>query len=146
MKRVLVFNYFAGVMDRGIPAYAQDIATCMRRLGVDVIELRCPRLLRPAPRMLQNLIFVFFEQVVAPVMRLLRRCSLTVYPYNSAGVVDAALGRSVLVIHDLIPNRRSNAQLSSKYIRITQTIHRMLSRQICSASSHTLAQLHRIPA
>jgi glycosyltransferase involved in cell wall biosynthesis len=146
MKRVLVFNYFAGVMDRGIPAYAQDIATCMRRLGMDVIELRCPRLLRRAPRMFQNLMFVFFEQVVAPSMRLLRGCSLTVYPYNSAGIIDAALGRSVLVIHDLIPNRRGNLQLSSKYIRVTQTIHRMLARQICSASSHTLAQLHRLPA
>lgn len=146
MKRVLVFNYFAGVMDRGIPAYAQDIATCMRRLEIEVIELRCPRLLRWAPRMLQNLLFVLFEQVVAPAMRLLWRCSLTVYPYNSAGVIDAALGRSVLVIHDLIPNHRRNTRLASRYIRVTQAVHRMLSRPVCSASSYTLAQLHRLPA
>lgn len=146
MKRVLVFNYFAGVMDRGIPAYAQDIATCMRRLEMEIIELRCPSWLRRAPRVLQNVMFVFFEQVVAPAMRLLRRCSLTIYPYNSAGVVDAALGRSVLVIHDLIPNRRSNTRLASRYIRVTQAVHRMLSRPICSASSYTLAQLQRLSA
>jgi len=146
MKRVLVFNFFAGVMDRGIPAYTQDIVTCMRRLGMDVVELRCPSLLRPVPRTLHNLMFVFFEQVVAPIVRLLRRCSLTVYPYNSAGIVDAALGKSVLVIHDLIPNHRRNTQLSARYIRLTQAVHRSLSRQICSASSYTLTQLHRIPA
>lgn len=146
MKRVLVFNYFAGVMDRGIPVYAQDIATCMRRLGFEVIELRCPRLLRRAPCVLLNLMFVFFEQIVAPVTRLLRQCSLTVYPYNSAGVIDAVLGRSVLVIHDLIPNHRSNTRLAARYIRFTQAVHRRLGRPICSASSHTLAQLHRLPA
>lgn len=146
MKRVLVFNYFAGVMDRGIPVYAHDIATCMRLLGMEVIELRCPGLLRRAPRMLQNLMFVLFEQLIAPAVRLLRRCSLTVYPYNSAGVIDAVLGRSVLVIHDLIPNHRSDTRLAARYIRATQAVHRMLSRQVCSASAYTLAQLHRLPA
>lgn len=146
MKRVLVFNYFGGVMDRGIPTYAQDIVTCMRRLEMEVIELRCPRLLMRVPRMFQNLLFVFFEQVVAPAMRLLRRCSVTVYPYNSAGVIDAALGRSVLVIHDLIANRRNNTRLAARYIRATQAVHRMLARAICSASSHTLEHLRRLPA
>lgn len=146
MKRVLIFNFFGGVMDRGIPVYAQDITTCIRRLGMEAIELRCPRSLQRAPRVLQNLMFVFFEQVVAPSMRLLRRCSLTVYPYNSAGVIDAALGRSVLVIHDLISNHRGNTRLAARYIRATQAVHRMLSRPVCSASSHTLAQLHRLPA
>lgn len=146
MKRVLVFNYFAGVMDRGIPAYALDIATCMRLVGLEVVELRCPRLLRRAPRALQNLLFVLFEQLIAPAMRLLRGCSLTIYPYNSAGVVDAALGRSVLIIHDLMPNHRSNTRLAARYIRISQAVHRMLSRPICSASSYTLAQLRRLPA
>lgn len=145
MKRVLIFNYFGGVMDRGIPAYAQDIVTCMRRLKIEVVELRCPGLLRRAPRALQNLLFVFFEQVVAPITRLLCRCSLTVYPYNSAGVIDAALGRSVLVIHDLIPNHRGNTRLAARYIRVTQAVHRMLARPVCSASPHTLTQLQRLP-
>lgn len=146
MKRILVFNYFGGVMDRGIPTYAQDIVACLRRLDAEVIELRCPRLLRRAPRILRNLMFVFFEQVVAPAMRLLRRCSLTVYPYNSAGVIDAALGRSVLVIHDLMPNHRANTGLAARYIRFTQAVHRMLARPVCSASPYTLAQLRRLQA
>jgi Glycosyl transferases group 1 len=146
MNRILVFNFFAGVMDRGIPLYARDIATCMRRVGLDVIELRCPRMLRRAPRPLRNLFFALFEQIVAPAVRLLRGCYSTIYPYNSAGVIDAMLGRSVLVVHDLIPNHRSDVRLAARYIRITQAVHRLLSRPICAASAHTLAELRRLPA
>ena len=146
MKRVLVFNFFSGVMDRGIPVYAQDIAECMRRIGYEPLELRCPRWLRSLPRTLRNSMFVLFEQLVAPSMRALRGCELTVYPYNSAGVIDAALGRSVIVIHDLIGNGRANKGLAARYIRYTQAVHRRLSRPVCAASAHTLAHLQRLPA
>jgi hypothetical protein len=146
MPRVLVFNFFGGVMDRGIPLYVQDIATCMRRLGIDVVELRCPRWLQWAPRPILNALFVLFEQIVAPLVRVLRGCSRSIYPYNSAGVIDALLGRSALVIHDLIPNHRRDTRLAARYIRVTQTVHRLLGRPICAASSHTLSQLRRLPA
>jgi hypothetical protein len=144
--RVLIFNFFGGVMDRGIPIYVQDIATCMRQIGIEAVELRCPRWLQRAPRALLNVLFVLFEQIVAPIMRLVRRCSWSVYPYNSAGVLDALLGRSVLVIHDLIPNHRSDTRFAARYIRATQAVHRLMRRSICAASSHTLSQLRRLPA
>jgi glycosyltransferase involved in cell wall biosynthesis len=146
VRRVLIFNFFGGVMDRGIPLYAHGIATCMQRLGIEAIELRCPRWLQGAPRAVRNSAFVLFEQLIAPLMRVLRGCSWTVYPYNSAGMFDALLGRSVLVVHDLIPNHRSDVKLAARYIRLTQTIHRRLSRPVCAASPHTLAQLRRLPA
>ena len=146
MNHVLVFNFFGGVMDRGIPLYSQDIAECMRRVGLEPIELRCPRSLRRLPRALLNPLFVLFEQLVAPLVRELRGCSLTVYPYNSAGIIDAALGRSVVVIHDLISNGRSNGALAARYIRCTQAVHRAFARPVCAASEHTLAQLRRLPA
>lgn len=146
MKRVLIFNFFGGVMDRGIPLYAHDIAECMRRVGLEPVELRCPRLLRSAPRYVRNALFVAFEQLVAPTLRILRRCSLTVYPYNSAGVLDALLGRSVVVMHDLIGNGRDNGTLAGKYIRYTQSVHRRLARPFCAASVNTLRHLRRLPA
>ena len=146
MKRILVFNFFGGVMDRGIPLYAQDMVTCLRRVGMEAVELRCPASLRGAPQFVRNLLFVFFEQIVAPIMRMANCCSLTVYPYNSVGILDSLLGRSVLVIHDLIPNHRSDRRLAARYIRSTQAMHRALRRSVCAASPHTLAQLHRLPA
>lgn len=146
MRRVLVFNFFAGVMDRGIPMYAQEIAESMRRIGIEVIELRCPAWLRSAPRPLRNVLFVVFEQLVAPVVRMLRGCAVTVYPYNSAGLVDAVLGKSIVVIHDFIGNGRANGALAARYIRYTQYVHRSLQRTVCAASEHTLRHLRNLPA
>ncbi len=146
MKRVLIFNFFGGVMDRGIPIYAQDIAECMRRIGLEPVELRCPRVLARLPRVLRNATFVLFEQLVAPAVRPLRGCALTVYPYNSAGVVDAALGRSLIVVHDLIGNGGRNSSWAAAYIRCTQAMHRAFARPVCAASAHTLAHLRRLPA
>jgi glycosyltransferase involved in cell wall biosynthesis len=146
MKRVLVFNFFGGLMDRGIPLYASDIVACMRRVGLHPVELCCPRWLHRTPRALRNLMFVIFEQLVAPLVRVLRRCSVTIYPYNSAGLVDAALGRSVVVIHDFIGHGRSNGALAARYVRSTQAVHRALGRQVCAASVHTLRHARRLPA
>jgi glycosyltransferase involved in cell wall biosynthesis len=144
VKRVLVFNFFAGVMDRGIPLYAQNLAECMRRVGLDPVEIRCPRWLRRWPRPLRNVAFVIFEQIVAPITGLLRGCSLAVYPYNSLSMLDSLLGRGVLVVHDLIPNRRHN--LAACYICTTQAVHRRTGGRICAASEHTLKQLRRLAA
>lgn len=146
MKRVLVFNFFGGLMDRGIPLYTADVIACLKQVGFHPIELRCPGWLRPAPRAVRNLMFVMFEQLVAPVMRAVRGCALTVYPYNSAGMIDAALGRSVLVIHDLIGNDRTNARLAARYIRSTQAFHRRMRAPVCAASMHTLKHVRRLQA
>jgi len=144
MKRVLVFNFFAGVMERGIPLYTQNLAECMRRVGLEPVELRCPAWLRGWPRPARNVAFVLFEQIVAPILGVLRGCSLAVYPYNSVSVVDSLLGRAVLVVHDLIPNRRHN--LAARYICVTQTVHRWVGGTICAASEHTLTHLRRLAA
>jgi len=144
MNRVLVFNFFGGVIERGIPLYAQNLTECMRRVGMEPVELRCPTWLRRLPRPVRNFAFVIFEQIVAPVVRVVRGCSLTVYPYNSVGIVDSLLGRSVLVVHDFISNRRHN--VAARYICVTQTLYRALGGPICAASTHTLTHLRRLPA
>lgn len=146
MTRVLIFNFFGGVMDRGIPLYTGDIAECMRRIGCEPLELRCPRGLQRAPRLLRNILFVIFEQLVAPATRVWRGCSVTVYPYNSVGVLDAMLGRSILVIHDLISNSQRSGALAARYVRLTQLVQRTLKRPVCAASKHTFVQLRRLSA
>lgn len=146
MARVLIFNFFGNVMHRGIPLYAEDIAEAMRRAGIEALELRGSRWLRFAPRPIRNAAFVLCEQLVAPLARFVLGCAYTVYPYNSAGIVDALLGRSVLVVHDLISNDKKNRSIASRYIRATQTLHRALGRPICAASVLTLAQLRRLDA
>jgi glycosyltransferase involved in cell wall biosynthesis len=144
MKRVLVFNFFAGVIERGIPLYTQNLAECMRRVGFDPVEIRCPAWLSRSPRWVRNVAFVVCEQIVAPILGLTRGCSLAVYPYNSVSIVDSLLGRAVMVVHDLIPNRRHN--LAARYICVAQTVHRWIGGRVCAASEHTLTHLRRLPA
>jgi glycosyltransferase involved in cell wall biosynthesis len=146
MRRVLIFNFFSGVKERGIPLYASELSACMRRLGVDHVELTCPAGLRRLHPTFQNVCFVFFEQLVAPIIAGIQRCSVVIYPYNSCGIVDALLGRSILVVHDLIPNARPQRQaLASMYIRLTQAVHCSLRRPVCTGSLHTLRMLRRLP-
>jgi glycosyltransferase involved in cell wall biosynthesis len=142
--RILVFNFFAGLKPRGIPVYARELEACFLRLGVEHHELRAPQWIDRAPTAVQNLCFVLFEQLVAPIYARWLRCRLTVYPYNSGSVLDALAGRSVMVIHDLIPNRRNSGGLAGRYIRVCQAWHARLGRPIAAVSRHTLRQLSRI--
>jgi glycosyltransferase involved in cell wall biosynthesis len=144
VQRVLVFNFFNGIKERGIPLYARELEKCFERIGIGHVELACPRWARRLHPGLLNLMFVAFEQIVAPLVALLRGCAVTVYPYNSCGVIDAVLGRSVIVVHDLIPNERASRGLAAMYIRSTQIIHCALRRPVCAVSEHTLKTLRRL--
>lgn len=142
--RVLVFNFFAGVKDRGIPQYARELEECLARGDIESIELRCPAWARGLPQGALNLLFVLFEQIVAPLMRWRKGCIATIYPYNSAGLWDAWRGRGLLVIHDFISNKRSNRKLAARYIRWTQAWHCRWRQPICAVSDHTQKHLLRV--
>lgn len=142
--RVLVFNFFAGMKLRGIPVYARELEACFLRLGVVHHELSAPAWLGRLPGAFQNIGFVVFEQLVAPIVARWHRCRWTVYPYNSGSLLDALAGRSVMVIHDLIPNRRESKGLAARYIRICQAWHAWLGRPVATVSRHTMRQLARI--
>lgn len=142
--KVLVFNYFAGLKSRGIPLYARELETCFARVGAEHLEMKAPQWLNKAPQWLQNVLFVVFEQMVAPCVARWNRCDLTVYPYNSGSLWDASAGRSVMVIHDLIPNKRAQRGLAARYIRTCQAWHARLGRPVATVSRHTQRQLVRL--
>lgn len=143
-ERVLVFNFFAGIKRRGIPVYARELEACFQRVGLVHHELRAPSWVARLPAALQNLVFVLFEQIVAPLVARRRHCGWTIYPYNSGSLFDALTGRSVIVVHDLIPNRRDSRGLAARYIRICQACHAWFGRPIATVSRHTMRQLQRI--
>lgn len=142
--RVLVFNFFAGIKPRGIPVYARELEACFQRVGVDHRELRAPRWVASLPSALQNLLFVVFEQLVAPLAGRWFGCQLTVYAYNSGSLIDALAGRSILVIHDLIPNRRDARGLAARYIQACQAWHAWMGRPVAIVSKHTMRQIQRV--
>jgi len=142
--RVLVFNYFAGLKPRGIPVYARELEECFQRVGAQHRELRAPAWMGAMPSWVQNVGFVLYEQLVAPLLARVWRCEFTVYPYNSSSLWDAACARSVMVVHDLIPNRRRNRGMAARYIRWCQAWHQRMRRPVATVSRHTLRQLNRV--
>ncbi|MGM9488997.1 glycosyltransferase [Ideonella sp. YS5] len=142
--RVLVFNFFAGIKPRGIPVYARELEACFQRVGVAHRELRAPRWVGLLPSALQNALFVFFEQLVAPIAARCMGCRLTVYAYNSGSLLDALTGRSILVIHDFIPNRRDASGLAARYIKVCQAWHAWMGGPVAVVSRHTMRQIERV--
>jgi hypothetical protein len=131
----LIFNFFAGVLHRGIPMYVQNLRVGLEQHGVRCREVRCPTLLRRLPRRWLNLLFVGYEQLVMPVLAL--AFDRAIHPYNSVSLLGSLTGKSALVVHDFIPNSSRSTKFSARYIRATQFVHARLGRDVIFISRRT---------
>lgn len=136
--RILIFNFFSGVMERGIPIYCKNLRKAIEVEGHDVVELCCPVWAHNLPKAAQNVLFVLYEQLLMPVLSLFY--SKSVYPYNTASLLGSLHPKSLLVVHDFIPNRKRNKGLVARYVRLTQWVHGALSRDVAFVSTAT----HRV--
>lgn len=134
-RRCLIFNFFGGVLQRGIPLYVQNLRVALEQQGIESREVRCPAMLRKLPRPLLNLLSVGCEQLVMPLLAL--AYGRTIYPSNSMSILGALSRRSALVVHDFIPNHKRNRRLSARYIRMTQRIFSLMRGDIIYISRST---------
>lgn len=133
--RILIFNFFSGVLERGIPIYCKNLREALEMEGHDVFELCCPVWARSLPKSAQNLLFMLYEQLVMPVLSLFY--SKSVYPYNTASVLGSLHPESLLIVHDFIPNRIRDKGLVARYVRLTQWLHEALGRDVAFVSTAT---------
>jgi hypothetical protein len=98
---ILINDFIGGVLDRGIPLYVRNIVYGLQEAGFRVSVVRAPAICKKLPRSLFYLIAVAFEQTVVPVIGLVKRSDITLYPYNSVAVIDLLNRRGRIVIHDL---------------------------------------------
>lgn len=99
---IVINNYFSGVLKRGIPIYTEELVLQMKKDSMQVCELTCPKVLYPLPAFIHNFLFIFYEQILTPLIGLILKSKFNIYPYNSTSIIDAYLGKSVVIIHDLI--------------------------------------------
>lgn len=133
--RILIFNFFDGILVRGIPLYVQNLRVALEQEGVSCSEMVCPASLRRLPRPLLNVLFVVWEQLLAPIYGL--RCDRVIHPYNSASILNSITGKSLLVVHDFIFNSKRNKTLVARYVRTTQRIHARLGGDVAYVSRST---------
>jgi len=134
-KRILIFNFFAGILRRGIPLYVDNFCFALESNEIAYYQLRCPRCLRRLPRSVLNCLFVLFEQAVMPVAALW--FDKAIYPYNSVAIVGVLSSRTAMVIHDLISSRGRNTAMSARYLQLTQAVFNWSRRDAIYVSQST---------
>ncbi|CDH34420.1 glycosyltransferase [Xenorhabdus bovienii] len=139
MKKVLLFNFYKGILYRGIPIYSDNLATALRKEDCIVKEWICPKFLHNFPRLVIDLFFVLSEQIFLPLICCFGGYDKVIYPYNSCSILSALTNKSLMVIHDFIPNKKIKERvgLSSLYIIITQRIHALFKRDVAFVSATT---------
>jgi glycosyltransferase involved in cell wall biosynthesis len=134
-KRVLLFNFFGGILHRGIPLYVDNLAIALERSGLDVYQVRCPRLIRNLPRRILDLLYVMTEQIVIPLMSI--AFDKTVYPYNSVSLFAGMSRSAALVVHDFISVQKRNMTIAALYIKATQSFYAIAGGDVIYASRTT---------
>jgi hypothetical protein len=146
-RRVLLFNFFGGILRREIPLYVDNLSVAMANAGLQCYQLRCPRILYRMPRSVLNLLFDFTEQLIMPVLSV--AFYKAIYPYNSVSMCGALSRDTAIVIHDFMSNRRSKTGIAANYIKATQRVAAKCGTDIIYASQSTKRigdRGHRFPA
>ena len=134
-KSILIFNFFGGVLKRGIPSYVENLSVALENEGLSCRQLRCPTALHRLPRPLLNFLFVFAEQVLTPLAGLW--FDRVIYPYNSASVAGSFSRKTAMIVHDFISSRGRSKSFTARYIRLTQAIHARGGRDVIYISRST---------
>jgi len=135
-RTILVFNFFKGLLDRGIPLYADNLCIAFEKEGIVCRQLRCPRVFRILPSPLLNLAFVFTEQVIVPTAGLW--FDRVIYPYNSVAVMGAFSRKTAVVVHDFLSSRQSNNSFAARYLRLTQATAARAGTDVIYVSRSTM--------
>lgn len=104
-------------------------------MGLECKAVVCPKWLAKCDKRIVKLCYVVYEQVVIPLRSM--TYDVTIYPYNSASITGAFSSRSLLVVHDFVPNKKRNRSFAALYIRVTQAIHSVLCGDVAYVSKTT---------
>jgi hypothetical protein len=113
---ILINDFIGGVLDRGMPLYVRNLIDGLNEEGFRVSVVRAPRICRKLPRSLFYVITVLVEQTVLPLVGLVRRADLTLYPYNSVAIIDLFTRRGRIVVHDLEQLNRALSPSKAYYL------------------------------
>lgn len=102
MKKVLIFNFYKGIIARGIVVQMDNFCHALKQNNVPHDVISCPKFLHRFP--ILGIIFILYEQLVVPIKGL--RYDVVVYPFNSISIFAPLHRGSLLIVHDFIQNRK----------------------------------------
>ena len=130
---ILINDFIGGVLDRGIPLYVRNLIDGLQQEGFRVSVVRAPAFCRKLPRGLLYVIAVAVEQIALPLIGLWSRADITLYPYNSASIIDLLNRRGRIVVHDLEQLNRGMSP-SKAYFLLCYRAIRWLNRPLFTIS------------
>jgi glycosyltransferase involved in cell wall biosynthesis len=134
-KTVLIFNFFGGILKRGIPHYVENLCFALTSEGIGAKQLRCPKILRQLPRPLLNCACVVAEQVITPIAGMW--FDRVIYPSNSVSLVGALSRKTAVIFHDFISSRGRNKSMAAHYFKVTQAAYAKGSGDVIYISRST---------
>lgn len=135
--KVVINNFFNGVLKRGIPIYTEELTNKLRENHIDVIELKCPKKLVQSPAWFLNILFIIYEQVITPLCGFILRSKYNIYPYNSVSILDLFTGKAIVIIHDFISLKSSKKNLAALYVKLCILVSSRRSRKVVYISKST---------
>jgi hypothetical protein len=137
---ILINDFIGGVLDRGMPLYVRNLIDGLNEEGFRVSVVRAPRICRKLPRSLFYVITVLVEQTLLPLLGLIRRTDLTLYPYNSIAILDLFTRRGRIVIHDLEQLNRGLSPSKAYYLACYRAI-KWLNHPVFTISNLSRARI-----
>ena len=134
---ILVNDFIGGVLDRGIPLYVRNLIDGLQEEGFRVSVVRAPALCRKLPRGVFYMLAVTVEQTLLPLIGLVLRSDLTLYPYNSVAIADLFTRRGRIVVHDLEQLNRRLSVSKIYYLACYRALKRL------NAPIFTISELSR---
>lgn len=139
---ILVNDFIGGALDRGMPLYVRNLIDGLVEEGFRVSVVRAPRICRRLPRGLFYLIAVLIEQALLPLLGLIWRADLALYPYNSIAILDLLTRRGRIVVHDLEQLNRALSP-SKAYFLVCYRAIKWLDRPVFTVSNLSRTRIRR---
>jgi len=138
---ILVNDFIGGALDRGIPLYVRNIVYGLKENDIRVSVIRAPAFIGRLPRICIYIMAVLIEQLLLPLIGLITRADITLYPYNSIAILDVLSGRGRIVVHDLEVLSRPGFSATKFYYRICYRALRWFNAPIFTISDLTRTRI-----
>lgn len=142
--KVIVNNFFDGILKRGIPIYTSELVQKLRDNNVQVIYVACPKAFHKLPSWFLNVLFIIVEQLLIPIMGIFYRTKYNIYPYNSSSIIDLLLGKAIVIIHDFISLKKNKRNLAAIYVKVCIYFSSFLAKKVIFISQSTQRVSKRI--
>ncbi|PSU81796.1 hypothetical protein C0W42_22690, partial [Photobacterium kishitanii] len=63
MKKILIFNFYDGILKRGIPIYTNNLLELLKKEN-EVKVIKAPQWILNKPRYIIDFFFVLYEQII----------------------------------------------------------------------------------